>query len=41
MVTSVEGSLKRLGTDHLDLLWVHFPDELTPVRRSCAGWTTW
>jgi len=26
MVASVEASLKRLGTDYIDLLWVHFPD---------------
>ncbi|MET7492927.1 aldo/keto reductase [Streptomyces sp900116325] len=26
---SVEASLRRLGTDYLDLLWVHFPDGLT------------
>src|SRR5688500_15932394 len=30
MAASVEASLKRLGTDHIDLLWVHFPDDLTP-----------
>ena len=28
---SVEASLDRLDTDHIDLLWVHYPDELTPV----------
>ncbi|MEU7513656.1 aldo/keto reductase [Streptomyces sp. NPDC042898] len=31
MVASVEASLKRLGTDYIDLLWVYFPDELTPM----------
>nr|WP_319261875.1 aldo/keto reductase [Streptomyces europaeiscabiei] len=41
MVASVEASLRRLGTDCIDLLWVHFPDELTPWKRSCAGWMTW
>lgn len=28
IMESVEGSLKRLGTDHLDLLLVHWPDNL-------------
>lgn len=28
---SVETSLRRLGTDHLDLLWVHAWDPFTPV----------
>jgi aryl-alcohol dehydrogenase-like predicted oxidoreductase len=27
----VEGSLRRLGTDYIDLYWVHFPDGLTPI----------
>ncbi|WP_172256274.1 aldo/keto reductase [Saccharibacillus deserti] len=27
---SVEGSLKRLGTDYIDLYYIHFPDEHTP-----------
>ena len=27
---SVEGSLRRLGTDYLDLLWVHAWDDYTP-----------
>jgi aryl-alcohol dehydrogenase-like predicted oxidoreductase len=29
---SVEGSLQRLGTDHIDLLWLHMWDGLTPVE---------
>jgi aryl-alcohol dehydrogenase-like predicted oxidoreductase len=32
MFRSVEGSLRRLGTDYIDLLWVHFPDGVTPVE---------
>ncbi|MFF9497876.1 aldo/keto reductase [Streptomyces flaveolus] len=36
MVASVEASLKRLGTDYIDLLWVHFPDELTPAKPGCV-----
>jgi aryl-alcohol dehydrogenase-like predicted oxidoreductase len=37
MVMSVEASLKRLGTDYIDLLWVHFPDELTPMEEILRG----
>lgn len=29
---SVETSLRRLGTDHLDVLWVHAHDQATPVE---------
>ncbi len=31
MVQSLEASLKRLGTDHIDLFWVHAWDFMTPV----------
>lgn len=31
LVRSVEGSLSRLGTDHLDLLWLNAWDHLTPA----------
>jgi aryl-alcohol dehydrogenase-like predicted oxidoreductase len=34
MVQSVETSLKRLGTDYLDLYWVHFYDAFTPVEET-------
>ncbi|WP_416975834.1 aldo/keto reductase [Streptomyces sp. 4F14] len=37
MAASVEASLKRLGTDHIDLLWVHFPDQLTPMEEILRG----
>ena len=30
MVQSVEGSLKRLGTDYIDVLWLHTWDFMTP-----------
>ena len=36
MVRSVEASLRRLQTDYIDLLWVHFPDFVTPGRRDHA-----
>ena len=37
MISSVEASLKRLGTDYIDLLWVHYPDELTPMEEILRG----
>src|SRR6202521_2595367 len=32
IVTSIEASLRRLQTDHIDLYWVHARDLLTPVE---------
>ncbi|MCF6522651.1 aldo/keto reductase [Streptomyces sp. JJ36] len=37
MIRSVEESLRRLGTDHIDLYWAHFPDALTPTEEILAG----
>ncbi|MFI7133691.1 aldo/keto reductase [Nonomuraea sp. NPDC050153] len=37
MVASLEASLKRLGTDYIDLYWVHFPDGLTPMEEILRG----
>lgn len=37
MRASVEASLKRLATDRVDLLWVHFPDGVTPVDEIARG----
>jgi aryl-alcohol dehydrogenase-like predicted oxidoreductase len=34
---SVEGSLKRLGTDYIDLLWIHIYDYTTPVDEILRG----
>jgi len=31
MIRSVEGSLKRLRTDYIDLLWLHIYDYTTPI----------
>ena len=32
LAQSLERSLRRLGTDYLDLLWVHAPDRFTPIE---------
>ena len=32
MAQALHGSLKRLGTDHVDLYWMHVWDELTPIE---------
>lgn len=37
MIQSVEASLKRLGTDRIDLLWVHMPDGVTPIEEIARG----
>jgi aryl-alcohol dehydrogenase-like predicted oxidoreductase len=37
LVRSVEKSLERLGTDYIDLLWVHAWDELTPFEETMRG----
>ncbi|MDF0731670.1 aldo/keto reductase [Pseudomonas entomophila] len=37
MVTSLEASLKRLRTDRIDLYWVHFPDDVTPIEELVRG----
>jgi aryl-alcohol dehydrogenase-like predicted oxidoreductase len=37
MVEALNGSLKRLGTDYVDLYWVHAWDELTPVEEVMRG----
>ncbi|GJH01145.1 aldo/keto reductase [Paraburkholderia terrae] len=37
MVQSVDASLRRLGTDRIDLLWVHMPDGVTPSEEIARG----
>lgn len=37
LVQAVEASLKRLGTDYLDLYLVHLPDGVTPVEEIARG----
>jgi aryl-alcohol dehydrogenase-like predicted oxidoreductase len=32
MIRSVEGSLRRLKTDRIDLYWAHFADGVTPME---------
>jgi aryl-alcohol dehydrogenase-like predicted oxidoreductase len=34
IMKSVEGSLRRLQTDHLDLYQAHWPDETTPIEET-------
>src|SRR3954453_2846925 len=37
MIRSVEESLRRLRTDHVDLYWVHHPDRITPMDEILRG----
>ena len=37
MMTAVEGSLRRLKTDHIDLYWLHAHDAMTPVEETLRG----
>jgi len=37
MVEALNGSLKRLGVDYVDLYWVHAWDELTPIEEVMRG----
>jgi aryl-alcohol dehydrogenase-like predicted oxidoreductase len=37
MTASVEGSLKRLKTDRIDIYWVHYPDGVTPAEEIVRG----
>jgi len=37
MMTALEGSLRRLGTDHLDLYYLHIWDGITPAEEVMRG----
>lgn len=37
MIQSLEASLKRLGTDRVDILWAHAPDQATPIEEIMRG----
>ncbi len=37
MMLSVEDSLERLGTDYIDIYWVHMPDAITPLDEIMRG----
>lgn len=37
MRQAVDASLKRLGTDYIDLYWVHIWDQITPVEEIMRG----
>jgi aryl-alcohol dehydrogenase-like predicted oxidoreductase len=37
MVQTLEGSLRRLGTDYVDLLWLHMWDGMTPIEEVLRG----
>jgi aryl-alcohol dehydrogenase-like predicted oxidoreductase len=37
IVRAVEASLRRLGTDHIDLYQIHRPDEATPIAETLSA----
>jgi aryl-alcohol dehydrogenase-like predicted oxidoreductase len=37
MIATVEASLRRLRADHIDLLWVHHSDTVTPMEEILRG----
>lgn len=37
LIASVEGSLRRLRTDRIDMLWAHHPDGITPAEEIVRG----
>lgn len=40
MINSLEASLKRLGTDHVDVFWLHFWDGTTPMDEILKAFET-
>ena len=39
IVAAVEGSLRRLRTDHIDLYQLHVPDDVTPIEETLSALT--
>ena len=39
LVRALEGSLRRLGTDHVDLYWLHVWDRVTPAEEVLQAFT--
>ena len=35
--SGIEGSLRRLGTDHVELYWAHIPDPATPLEETVGA----
>lgn len=40
IIESIEKSLKRLGTDYVDIYFCHRPDPDTPIRETCQAMNT-
>jgi aryl-alcohol dehydrogenase-like predicted oxidoreductase len=40
VISGCEGSLRRLGTDYIDILFVHWPDEKTPIEETMGALNT-
>jgi aryl-alcohol dehydrogenase-like predicted oxidoreductase len=41
IMKAIEDSLRRLGTDYIDLYYVHFPDHDTPIAHSGRLGPSW
>jgi aryl-alcohol dehydrogenase-like predicted oxidoreductase len=39
LISACEETLRRLGTDHIDLWQMHCFDSFTPIDETCALWT--
>ena len=37
MMSAIDGTLRRLGTDHVDLYWLHAHDAVTPMEEILQG----
>jgi aryl-alcohol dehydrogenase-like predicted oxidoreductase len=40
VINGCEASLRRLGTDYIDILFVHWPDKNTPIEETMGAMTT-